>query len=140
MNMRKKILKIKKIHSLLSSTLFFIVLLFCIYNVSELDIQNISLSQYGIDSRTSIIWNISLFILGLLLYIQSLKNIFRYHIHDKISSNLTVIFTISTVFLLLTALVDMNYKIHNFFAVSYFIGYTVSIFLFFTTYKTTSSM
>jgi hypothetical membrane protein len=30
----------------------------------------------------------------------------------------------------LTAAIDMSYKIHNLFAVSYFIGYIISIFLF----------
>jgi len=68
MKVREKILKIKKIHSIISSTLFFFILLFCIYNVSELNISDISLSQYGINHKTGIFWNTSLFILGILLY------------------------------------------------------------------------
>jgi hypothetical membrane protein len=130
MNVKDRITKIKKIHSVISSTLFFVVLLFCIYNVNELKIADISLSQYGINHKTGILWNISLFILGVLLYLQSLKNIFRYHNNYKISTNLTISFSLSSIFLLLTAAIDMNYKIHNLFAVSYFIGYIISIFLF----------
>ena len=64
--LKEKISKIKKIHSVVSSTLFFVVLLFCIVNVSELSIADISLSQYGVNHKTNYVWNISLFILGLL--------------------------------------------------------------------------
>jgi hypothetical membrane protein len=130
MNVKDRITKIKKVHSVISSTLFFVVLLFCIYNVNELKISDISLSQYGINHSTGILWNTSLFILGVLLYLQSLKNIFRYYTNDKISTNLTILFSLSSLFLLLTAAIDMSYKIHNLFAVSYFIGYIISIFLF----------
>lgn len=128
--LKEKISKIKKIHSVVSSTLFFVVLLFCIVNVSELSIADISLSQYGINHKTNYIWNISLFILGVLLYLQSLRNIFRYYQNEKTDTNIIVCFSISSLFLLLTAAVDMSFKVHNFFAVSYFIGYTISIFLF----------
>jgi hypothetical membrane protein len=128
--LKEKISKIKKIHSVVSSTLFFIVLLFCIFNVSELSLAEISLSHYGINHKTGIVWNTSLFILGVLLYIQSLRNIFRYYQNDKADTNIIIYFSISSLFLLLTAVVDMSFKIHNFFAVSYFIGYTISIFLF----------
>jgi hypothetical membrane protein len=130
MNVKDRIIKIKKIHSIVSTTLFFVVLLFCIYNVNELKISEISLSQYGINHKTGILWNTSLFILGVLLYLLSLKNIFRYYNHDKISTNITISFSLSSIFLLLTAAIDMSYKIHNLFAVSYFIGYIISIFLF----------
>lgn len=130
MNVKDRITKIKKVHSVISSTLFFVVLLFCVYNVNELKIADISLSHYGINQKTGTLWNISLFILGVLLYLQSLKNIFRYYNHAKISSNLTISFSLSSIFLLLTAAIDMSYKIHNLFAVSYFIGYIISIFLF----------
>lgn len=130
MNVKDRIIKIKKIHSIISTTLFFVVLLFCIYNVHELKISDISLSQYGINHKTGILWNTSLFILGVLLYLLSLKNIFRYYNHNKISTNLTISFSLSSMFLLLTAAIDMSYKIHNLFAVSYFIGYIISIFLF----------
>jgi hypothetical membrane protein len=130
MKVREKILKIKKIHSVISSTLFFVILLFCISNVSELNISDISLSHYGVNHKTGILWNTSLFILGILLYLQSLKNIFRYYNHYKINSNLTILFSLSSLFLLLTASIDMSYKIHNLFAILYFIGYTISIFIF----------
>lgn len=128
--LKEKISKIKKIHSVVSSTLFFVVLLFCIVNVSELSIADISLSQYGVNHKTNYIWNTSLFILGVLLYLQSLRSIFRYYQSEKTDTNIIVCFSISSLFLLLTASVDMSFKVHNFFAVSYFIGYTISIFLF----------
>jgi hypothetical membrane protein len=130
MNVKSRILKIKKAHSVISSTLFFIVLLFCIYNVNEINIKDISLSHYGINKKTGFLWNTSLFLLGILLYILSLKNVFRYYSNNRISSNLIILFSLSSLFLLLTAIIDMNNYIHNLFAVSYFIGYTISIFLF----------
>lgn len=130
MKIRDKIAKIKKIHSIVSSTLFFVVLTFCIFHAKELNLTETSLSNYGINDKTGYIWNISLFILGILLYLHALRNIFRYYSSAQISSRLVLSFTISSLFLLLTASIDMSYKIHDTFAVSYFIGYIVSIFLF----------
>ena len=117
MKIREKIAKIKKIHSIVSSTLFFVVLTFCIFHAKELNLTETSLSNYGINDKTGYIWNISLFILGILLYLHALRNIFRYYSSAQISSRLVLSFTISSLFLLLTASIDMSYKIHDTFAV-----------------------
>jgi len=130
MNFKDRITKIKKIHSIISSTLFFVVLLFCISNTDELNLADHSLSHFGINYKTSTLWNWSLFFLGVVLYLHALRSIFRYYTDGKISSNLTILFSFSSLSLLLTALVDMRFTIHNFFAISYFIGYIISIFLF----------
>jgi hypothetical membrane protein len=130
MNLKDRITKIKKIHSIISSTLFFVVLLFCISNNKELNLTDHSLSHFGINYKTATLWNWSLFFLGVVLYIHALRSIFRYYTDGKISSNLIIIFSLSSLSLLLTAIVDMRFKIHNFFAISYFIGYIISIFLF----------
>lgn len=127
---REKILKIKKIYSIVSLTLFIAVLTFCVINTKELNLSETSLSNYGIHYKTEYIWNISLFILGILLYLHALRSIFRYYSSGQISSRLVLSFTISSLCLLLTASIDMNYKIHDHFALLYFIGYIVSIFLF----------
>lgn len=130
MNLRERISKIKKIHSIVTSTLFFVVLLFCISNTRELNLRDYSLSHFGIEHKTAKIWQSTLIVVAIALYLLSLKNIFRYYTHGKISSNLIVIFSISSINLLLTALINMRWDMHDVFAISYFIGYTISIFLF----------
>jgi len=130
MNFKDRITKIKKIHSIISSTIFFVVLLFCISNNNELNLSDHSLSHFGVAYKTSQLWNWSLFGLGVFLYLHALRSIFKYYTDGKISSNLIILFSFSSLSLLLTALIDMRFKIHNFFAISYFIGYIISIFLF----------
>ena len=126
--MNFRILKIKKVHSIVSSILFIFLLSFCIYNADDLSIYDISLSKFGIYPKTLWIWNIGLFILGIILYIHSLKHIVKYF--KSITNGISAMFGLSTIFLLLTASINMSYSIHNWAAVSYFLGYVISIFLF----------
>ncbi len=124
---KERISKIKRWHSLFSSVIFFLLLGFCIWTVN-LKITDISLSQFGVHKQTSSIWNGVLFLIGILLYIESLKNLINHF--TEIPKSLMFLFTFSSIFLLLTALVDMSYRIHNIFAILFFIGYSSSIFLF----------
>lgn len=125
---KDRIAKIKKWHSIFSSIIFFVLLGFCIWTVN-LKIVDISLSQFGIQKETSVIWNGLLFITGILLYVESVKNLI--HHFAKIPRYLFLLFTFSSICLLLTAIVDMSYsEFHNIVAFLYFIGYSSSIFLF----------
>jgi cytochrome bd-type quinol oxidase subunit 2 len=125
--MKDKILKLKKWHSIVSSLLFIASLFICSYLVNK-DLSEISLSHFGINKETSTIWNTSLFIVGILLWIDSIRNI--YHFFNSFPNILVFSFTTSIIFLLLTASIDMNSYIHNIFAVFYFFGYTISMFIF----------
>ena len=125
--MKDKILKLKKWHSIVSSLLFISSLFICSYLVKK-DLSEISLSHFGINKETSTIWNTSLFIVGILLWIDSIRNI--YHFFNSLPNILIFSFTTSIIFLLLTASIDMNSYIHNVFAVFCFFGYTISMFLF----------
>lgn len=125
--MRDKILKIKKWHSILSSIIFFCVLGFCVWTVNK-KITQISLSQFGIEDNTSIIWNLVLFLVGIFLYLESMKNIYKHLL--EIPKFLPKLFGISSICLVLTALFNMDYQVHNIVAFLYFLGYTLSIFLF----------
>lgn len=125
---KEKISKIRKWHSVVSSIIFFLLLGFCSWAVN-LKITNISLSEFGIQKETSIIWNGILCLMSVLLYLESIKNIIN-HIKES-SKYLYVLFTLSSVCLFLTGLIDMSHLIfHNSFAVLYFIGYSSSVFLF----------
>lgn len=128
MDIKDRILKIKKIHSVVSSILFIFLLFFCIYNANDLNIYDISLSRFGVYPKTYLIWNIGLFILGIILYVHSLRHVIKYH--KDTSTSISTMFTLSTIFLLTTASVNMSYSIHNWTAISYFLGYIISIFLF----------
>lgn len=128
MSIKDRILKIKKWHSIISSFIFFSVLIFCSFIVKD-NIFEISLSHFGVNSKTSTLWNGFLFLIGLLLWAESIKNLHYYF--NPIPKILYFMFSISSIFLLITAVVDMsNLMVHNVSAVLYFLGFTISIFLF----------
>ncbi len=129
-DVRDRILRLKKVCSIIAVILFIFGVVFCSLAAKDLKLSEISLSTFGIDSKIGFVWNITLFLIGIFLYVDALRCVFMYFISDIINKRLIVSFTISTVFLLLTALIDMTHKFHNFTAGAYFIGYTVSIFLF----------
>ncbi len=127
---RDRIIKLRRIHSVISIFLFIFVLSFCSFVANDLELSEISLSTYGIDSKTNLIWNITLFIIGILLYLDVLKNMFKHYPVEKSHSFLYRIFTFSSICLLLTAVIPMTYDFHNYTAIAYFLGFTISIFLF----------
>lgn len=123
---KRRIEKLKKVHCLLSIMLFIVALSFCSYTASDLKLINISLSHYGIYNKIGIIWNASLFIVGITLFIEAYINIKKFALHK----GLYYLFGISIICLLLTATINMTHPIHFYTAYIYFIGFTLGMFLF----------
>jgi len=128
--MKDKILKFKKIHTVISIVIFTLLISYCIFSLPNLHLSAISLSRFGISEGTSSIWNIGLFGIGLMLYASVWKNIYSYFEDEIINKRLTILFIVSSIMLLLTAVIDMKHSIHNITAILYFIGYTLGMFLF----------
>ncbi len=127
MKIKDRILSMKKWYSIVSSLIFLSLLVFCTY-VANLELNHISLSEFGINKSTGRIWNSLLFIIGILLYVESVKNIIKYF--NEFYRPLMYTFSFSIFCLLATSLIDMNYEIHNYTAFMYFIGFSSSIFVF----------
>lgn len=125
-NVKGKINRLKQIHYIIAIILFVITLGICDMYASDLKLTTISLSHFGIYKRIGFFWNTSLFVIGITLFIEAVLNINKYMPKSK----LLYLFIASIIFLLLTASVNMSYQIHYYFAYAYFIGYTLSIFLF----------
>lgn len=130
MSIRDKVIRFKKIHATTSLIIFTFLVTYCLMSLPEFNLSDISLSRFGISEGTYLVWNIGLFILGVVLYLSVMRNVYLYHKDKIINKRLTVLFAVSTVMLLFTAIVDMRFSIHNILAILYFVGYTLSIFLF----------
>ncbi|HXU26162.1 MAG TPA: hypothetical protein VN698_02940 [Bacteroidia bacterium] len=126
LNVKERIERLKQVHYIAAIILFVITLGFCSFYASDLKLTNISLSHFGIYKEIGFFWNASLFVIGITLFIEAILNINKY----MPKSWLMYLFIGSVVCLLLTASINMSYKIHYYFAYAYFIGYTSSIFLF----------
>lgn len=123
---KRRIERLKKIHCLVSLLLFIVTLAFCSYSASDLKLTSISLSHFGIYNKIGIIWNVSLFIIGITLFIEAYLNINKYLLKRR----LLYLFGFSALCLLLTASITMTHKIHFYTAYIYFIGFTLGIFIF----------
>ncbi len=123
---KERIEKLKRIHCLISLFLFVVTFGFCSYYASDLKLINISLSHFGIYNKIGIIWNASLFIIGITLFIEAYLNITKYLLKRR----LLYLFGFSILCLLLTASITMTHKIHFYTAYIYFIGFTLGIFIF----------
>lgn len=123
---KRRIEKLKQIHCLLSIFLFILTFSFCSYSASDLKLINISLSHYGIYNKIGIVWNVSLFIVGITLFAEAYINIKKFSLHKGLS----YLFGISIICLLLTATINMTHRIHFYTAYIYFIGFTLGMFLF----------
>jgi hypothetical membrane protein len=121
-----KIDKLKQVHCFLSILLFVVTFAFCSYSASDLQLTHISLSHFGIYNKIGIIWNVSLFIIGITLFIEAYLNIHKYLLKRR----LLYLFGISVLCLLLTASITMTHRIHFYTAYIYFIGFTLGIFIF----------
>ena len=121
-----RIEKLKRVHYLVSLLLFVVTLCFCDYFASDLKLTNISLSHFGIYNHIGFIWNTSLFIVGITLFIEAWQKIKKY----ELGGRLLYLFGISILCLFLTACITMTHRIHFYSAYIYFIGYTLGIFLF----------
>ena len=82
--MHNRINKIKKIHSILSCVFFISLLIYCIIIAKNYDIFKISLSFYGVDDRTSTIWNCGLFISGIFLLIDARRQVSKFYSKSKL--------------------------------------------------------
>jgi hypothetical membrane protein len=121
-----KIDKLKQVHCFLSILLFVATFGFCSYTADDLKLIDISLSHFGIYNKIGIIWNASLFIIGITLFIEAYLNITKYLLKKR----LLYLFGVSVLCLLLTASITMTHRVHFYTAYIYFIGFTLSIFLF----------
>jgi len=125
-HVKERINRLKQVHYIAAIILFVVTLGFCSMYASDLKLTNISLSHFGIYKEIGFFWNASLFVIGITLFIEAILNINKY----MPKSWLLYPFIASVICLLLTASINMSYQIHYYFAYSYFIGYTSSIFLF----------
>ncbi|MBS1647695.1 MAG: hypothetical protein JST67_10180 [Bacteroidetes bacterium] len=125
-NAKRRIERLKQVHYLVAIVLFVGTFFFCSTYDTNFHLTTMSLSHLGIYKKIGFVWNISLFIIGITLMIESFLNMNKY----MPGSKLLYLFVASIVCLLLTASITMDHPIHYYFAFSYFIGYTVGIFLF----------
>ena len=125
-NVKERITRLKQVHYIVAIILFVVTLGFCSYYASDLKLAHISLSHYGIYKEIGFFWNASLFFIGITLFIEAILNMNKYMPKSWLRS----LFIASIICLLLTASVNMNYKVHYYFAYCYFVGYTLSMFLF----------
>lgn len=115
---------IKSIHIYVSIVTFIILLLFSLYH-KHLNLSEISLSKLGIN-KDGWIWNIGLLFISILLFFNIRINISRF-ISSKTINTLNYLLSIN---LGLTAIINMNYAIHNLVAVLYFVFTSLIIFIF----------
>lgn len=126
LNVKERIARIKKLHYVAAIILFVLTLCFCLLYASDLKLTTISLSHFGIYHKIGFIWNATLFVIGITLFVEAILNINKY----MPKSWLLYLLIASIICLLLTASVNMNHPVHYYFAYAYFIGYTGSMFLF----------
>jgi hypothetical membrane protein len=126
MSGKERIEKIKNTHYLVSIFLFIATFFFCSYSASDLRIVEISLSHFGITEKIGYLWNASLFIIGITLLIEAYLNINKY----LLDNGLLYLFVAAIIGLFITAAIDMNHTIHYYSAYTYFIGFTLGMFLF----------
>jgi hypothetical membrane protein len=124
--MKERIDKIKNTHYIVSALLFVVTLIFCNYTASDLKLINISLSQFGIYNKIGFFWNASLFLIGITLLIEVYINVNKH----SLGRSLFGLFLVAIIGLLLTASINMTYRVHFYAAYSYFIGFTLGMFLF----------
>ena len=120
----KRIRIIKLVH-LYVSILVFIVLLGSTLHGKDLKFSQMSLSMLGIN-KDGWIWNTGLFIIAVLLYYK-IKDSLTKFIHSKTLQWINKFLIGNLIF---TAIVNMNYELHNFTAFAYFIGASLLIFVF----------
>ena len=119
-----KIRLIKKLHLYLSIIIFFSLFFSSLFR-THLHLSEISLSRFGI-SQHGWIWNVGLFFVAILLYFK-----IKHLVSDFIQSQtLDILNKILSFNLMLTAIINMDYGVHNITALIYFISTSILIFLF----------
>ena len=124
--LKSKIEKIKRTHYIVTGFLFVATLLFCCYTATDLKLVKTSLSHFGIYNNIGVLWNASVFLIGVTLFIEAYLNIKKY----SYGNWLLCLFSVSIFCLLLTATINMKHAIHFYTAYIYFIGFTICMFLF----------
>jgi len=124
--LKERIDRLKQVHCLIATCLFVVTFSFCSFTASELNLMNISLSHFGIHSKIGVVWNVSLFIIGITLLIEAYLSINKF----MLGKWMLYLFGFSIVCLFLTASINMNYKFHFYAAYTYFIGFTLGMFIF----------
>jgi len=120
----KKVRLIKAIH-LYVSILAFVSILVYTFHTKDLKFSKMSLSMLGINEN-GWIWNGGLLLVSALLYYKIKDSISRFT--DSRTLQWVNKFLIGN--LIATAVINMNYSLHDFVAFAYFIGVSVLIFLF----------
>ncbi len=128
--MKQKIKTLKLVHSVVSAILFFSLLAYCVTVTKDYSIADISLSRYGLLENTHYAWNIGLFVTGLLLLVNVVSHVNKYYENSSRKNLLVISFALSIVCMLLTAVFDMTHDLHNYVAIIYFVGFTVSMYSF----------
>jgi len=125
-HVRARVERLKQVHYIAAIILFVGTLVFCSFYASDISLEHTSLSHYGIYKKIGFFCNASLFIIGITLLVEAFLNISKY----MKGSWLLYFFIGAIICLFFTAAINMNHRIHYYFAFAYFIGYTLSIFLF----------
>lgn len=119
-----KIRVIKSIHLYFSIIAFILLLSFSLHN-KHLCLTEISLSRLGIN-QGGWIWNAGLLLISFFLY-NSIKILIEKFIQSCLLQNINKFLVLC---LALTAIINMNYALHNFIAISYFLGVSILMFVF----------
>lgn len=124
-------LKFKKTPSIVLFSFFLITFFYLFLSVDE-NITRKSLSAFSRDEHISFIYNSFFLIMALLIYLNSLKNMYLYVFDFSAIRVLNAIFKISTCMVLIAIFINttINESIHNITAFVYFVGYTIAIFFF----------
>ena len=89
------------------------------------------ISRFGIEDPTWLIWDITVLILAIAIYLNSTSTIkYVFSNRDKSGSFLHILLIISAVSLSFVALISMNYLIHDMIAFIFFAVYNFYVFMF----------
>lgn len=119
--------KIRRVQVIASVTIFLIVLFFCGFS-SKFNLLEIELSHWGLESRLSIFWNLTLILLSFSMAINVNQYIstHRRMIMKKTFKNIFLSVFISLFFI---GLITLDYELHRLFAYYYFFVFPLAIFL-----------
>jgi hypothetical membrane protein len=120
---------IRRSQTFISILVFFTVFIICWW-VTKLDIRDIQLSNWGVIGWVGKIWNSSICLFSISIFINFYLYI-RNNSRLKYKISFLILFSILSIFLFLVGYFNMNYhQIHYIFALSYFFLYPLVIFIF----------
>lgn len=126
--MNNKIRMIKIYHTMISFIIFCFMLVYGITKI-DLSLEKFPLSKLGTYNDTNAPWMISLSIISIVIIINSVSHIIELNLRYKKIT--TILFILSSISLFGVAFVNMrdNNEMHNLLAASFFIFYSMSIFI-----------